>query len=140
MPTFVRYQSAVPNRRGRFPGIFALANGLGTAGLLSVEDAVWLRAANDRANATYVDPVTVVADCYDHTKNPGARAWFKASAVDLLRQAEVYLGLLDRHRIGWVELRTSAPGRITYEDNVQVVAVPPVYPDHWPFSGRCGES
>ncbi len=43
------------------------------------------------------------------------------------------LELLDRYDVRWVELRTNTPGRITYEDDVQVVAVPFSYPDDWPF-------
>lgn len=38
MPVYVRFQSAVPNRRGAFPGVFALANGLAGDGRLSAED------------------------------------------------------------------------------------------------------
>ncbi len=133
MVEFIRFQSAVPNRHGRFPGVFALANGLGKAGLLSSEDARWLRAANDWGNVAHTDPVTVVEDCYDPLVNPGTRAWFKTSATDLLRATHDYLDFLDRHNVAWVELRTNSPGRITYEDSVQVIAVPPVYPEDWPF-------
>ena len=130
---FIRYQSIVPNRRGRFPGVFALVNGLATDSLLSPEDAAWVRSSNDRATAVYPDPTTVVADCYDPVVNPGAGSWFKSSARDLLDLTREYLELLDRYGVRWVELRTTTPGRITYEDDVQVVAVPYAYPDDWPF-------
>lgn len=56
--------------------------------------------------------------------NPGAKAWFRASATDLLGFTAGYLHLLDRYGVPWVELRTSSPGRIVCEDGVQVVAVP----------------
>lgn len=68
--------------------------------------------------------------------NPGARAWFKESAVDLIEFTQTYLRLLDLHDIPWVELRTSRPGRITYEDDVQLVAVPLRYPEDWPFDPK----
>lgn len=123
----------VPNRRGSFPGVFALANGLAGDRMLAPADEAWVRASNDRANASYVDPTTVVADCYDSIMNPGARSWFKSSAAELLELARGYLDLLDRYDVRWVELRTSSPGRVTYEDAVQVVAVPFRYPDDWPF-------
>jgi hypothetical protein len=121
---FVRFQSAVPNRRGAFPGVFALANGLARDHRLTPEDAAWLRASNDRANTDYPDPSSIVADCYDPVANLGARAWFRASATELLELTGAYLDLLDRYGVPWVELRTHTPGRITYEDDVQVVAVP----------------
>lgn len=123
MAEFVRFQSAVPNRHGRHPGVFAMANGLGMDRMLTPEDQLWLRAANDAANAAYVDPSAVAPDCYDATANPGARSWFKTDAATLLGMTRDYLALLDRYGIAWVELRTSQPGRIVYEDGVQVVAV-----------------
>jgi hypothetical protein len=127
---FVRFQSAVPNRHGRYPGVFAMANGLHAAGRLSEEDDAWWRQSNDRANAAYADPSVALAGSYDH---PGARSWFKADALDLVALTDGYLALLDRCEIPWVELRTKTPGRITYEDDAQVVAVPFRRPDDWPF-------
>lgn len=133
MVEFVRFQSMVPNRLGFFPGVFALVNGLAADRALTPADASWVRASNDRAAYTYTDPSTVAVDCYDSTTNPGARSWFKASSVELLDFARGYLELLDRYGIRWVELRTTSPGRITYEDDVQIVAVPYRYPEDWPF-------
>ncbi|MEV8133493.1 hypothetical protein AB0O54_20395 [Pseudarthrobacter oxydans] len=133
MGEFIRYQSAVPNRRGRFPGVFAMANGLRNEGLLSEADKQWLQVANENANVAYTDPTTVVAGCYNSELNPGARSWFKAESTQLLDMAAAYLDLLDRHNIPWIALRTRNPGRLVYEDEVQVVAVPHTYPDHWPF-------
>ena len=134
MTHFVRYQSAVPNRRGRFPGIFALANGLRDTGRLTDTDRRWLAAANERAEGMYVDPSTVAPGCFDEVRNPGARSWFRTDATDLLTMSAEYLDLLDRYGVGWVELRTDRPGRTTYEDDVQIVAVPLAYPADWPFA------
>ncbi|GAA1111222.1 hypothetical protein [Nocardiopsis metallicus] len=133
MTEYVRFQSVVPNRRGRFPGVFALANGLARTGLLTQQDATWHRAANDRGNAMHTDPMTVTPDCYDPVLHPGARAWFRASATELLDMAKDYLDLLDRYGVGWVELRTASPGRITYEDAVQCIAVPQTFAEDWPW-------
>lgn len=128
MTRFRRFQSAVPNRRGTFPGVFALANGLAHGGRLSPADHAWWKASNRRCHELYTDPSTVAPQCYDRTINPGARAWFKEeSAAELLDLTAGYLALLDRYAVRWVELRTSSPGRITYEDEVQVVAVPYTY-------------
>ena len=99
---FVRYQSAVPNRHGRFPGVFALANGLRDDAVLSPEDHAWLVEANRNATAAYVDPTTVDSTCYDTTLNPGARSWFAADALKLLEMTAPYLDLLDRYSVPWV--------------------------------------
>jgi len=131
--SLIRFQSVVANRLGTFPGVFAMANGLDRAGRLSPLDAAWLRAANDRANAAYPDPTTLTPDCYDPGRNHHARAWFKSSATELLAMTGDYLALLDRYKVGWVELRTTTPGRITHEDAVQVIAVPPIHELDWPL-------
>lgn len=52
-------------------------------------------------------------------------------ADELLAIARAYTQLLDRCRIPWEEVRTSTPGRIVYEDSVQVVAVPFTYAQDW---------
>lgn len=110
-----------------------MTNGLRDSGLLSAADAEWVRSQNAHGERTYTDPSTVVADCYDTSLNPGARSWFKDDATDLLQMAHRYTTLLDRYEVPWVELRTPDPGRIVYDDAVQVVAVPYTFEEHWPF-------
>ena len=132
MTDYVRFQSAAPNRRGTFPGVFALADGLRQSGRLSEEEGAWMDAVNARASAGYADPRSVDPDCYDRVRNPGARAWYLASATDLLAFTAGYLALLDRHDVPWQELRTRTPGRIVYADDVQVIATPHTV-DDWPF-------
>jgi hypothetical protein len=107
-----------------------MANGLHASGRLSAEDMAWWRRSNDRANAAYVDPSAISSDCYD---DPRARSWFKVTAIDLLALTGEYVALLNRYGLPWVELRTNMPGQVTYEDDVQVVAVPWQYPDDWPL-------
>jgi hypothetical protein len=131
VPGLIRFQSAVPSRSGRFPGVFALANALARQGRLSAADLAWWHAANARLTAAYVDPTTVVPGCYDPEVNPGARAWFRLPSSTPLDMTREYLGLLDRYGVAWTELRTTTPGRITYEDAVQVVAVPFTYDADW---------
>lgn len=130
---FHRFQSAVPNRRGSFPGIFAMTNGLRDAGLLTPADEEWVRRENALGEAAYTDPSTVVADCYSPRINPGARSWFTGEADELLEMARRYAALLDRYEVPWVELRTTRPGRVVFEDADQVVAVPFVHEEHWPL-------
>ncbi|WP_396289786.1 hypothetical protein [Curtobacterium sp. KT1] len=77
---------------------------------------------------------TVEPGCFDDIRHPGARSWFRTGVADLLTMSAEYLDLLDRYGVGWVELRTDRPGRTTYEDDVQIVAVPLAYPADWPFA------
>ena len=134
MAPFLRFQSAVPNRHGRHPGVFALANGLAAEGRLSPRDRAWWVGANPRCDELYPDPSGADPRCYDPVANPGARSWFKAAATDLLTVTADYLALLDRYGVPWVELRTAWPGRVVYDDAVQVVAVPYRHPDDWPLT------
>jgi len=121
---FVRYQATDPNSRGSYPGIFALANGLARAGLLGAEDWAAWRVANDRADALYADPSTTDPRIYDRDANPGAQAWFKVSAGHVLAELPFYEDLLARHGVGVERVHSSNPGRILYEDDVQVIVVP----------------
>ncbi|MFJ6456194.1 hypothetical protein [Paenarthrobacter sp. NPDC091669] len=121
---FVRYQSTQVNARGINVGIFGLANGLAKDGRLSEEDHRWWQTANAWYDAAYPDPNLLDPTVYDGTINPHAQAWFKTTAAHLLTRIPGYLDLLDRHGVQWEELRSSTPGRVLYEDDVQVVVVP----------------
>lgn len=58
--------------------------------------------------------------------NPGAVAWFKSTADELLARVPGYLDLLAAHDVACVRLRSAVvPGRVVYEDSTQVVVVPP---------------
>ncbi|MFJ3584397.1 hypothetical protein ACIPPS_19505 [Streptomyces sp. NPDC090127] len=121
---YVRFQSPTRSPRGHFPGVFALANGLAREGRLSgPEHAVW-RASNDWYDTHVTDPSTVDPRVYDATLNPGAAAWFRATATGLLTRVLPYLEILSAHEVPCVRLESSAPGRIVYADADQVVAVP----------------
>ena len=124
--TFVRFHAATANARGTFPGLFALANGLASDGLLSEVDVAWLRRANDDAAAAYADPAITHPEVYDRALNPRAAAWFRASATDLVSMTQGYLDLLTRYGVDWVESRSDDPGRVIYSDDVQVIVVPHV--------------
>jgi len=119
---FIRFEGPHPADPGRKVGIFALANGLGASGSLAASDLTWWRAANDFGNAAYIDPETAVPGVY--SSNPTAKAWFKTSAAHLVSYSSSYLVLLKRYDIECGFRYTDEPGRIVYEDAVQVIAVP----------------
>ncbi|MER6701675.1 hypothetical protein ABZ592_30585 [Streptomyces fimicarius] len=121
---YVRFQSTGRSPRGHFPGIFALANGLAREGRLTEEQhRVW-RAGNDWYDAAYADPSRVDPTVYDPAVNPGAVAWFKTSATRLLDRIPDYLALLAAHGVPCERLESADPGRVVYEDDVQIVVVP----------------
>ncbi|MGY5133699.1 hypothetical protein ACWGJW_15055 [Streptomyces nigrescens] len=121
---YVRFQGARRSPRGHFPGIFALANGLAREGKLSDEQYRFWRAGNDWYDAHYPNPSHTDPTVYDSSRNPGAVAWFKATAVHLIERVDGYLQLLAAHEVACERVESTDPGRIVYEDEVQVVVVP----------------
>ena len=122
---YVRYEAARPNHRGHHPGVFALANGLARSGSLTPADWTWWRTSNDWFNAAYPDPGTVNPALFDRSRHRVVACWFKASAQNLLSRVSGCLDLLDRYGVAWAERRCVDPGRVLYEDSVQVVVIPP---------------
>ena len=121
---YVRYQATHPNHRGTYPGIFALANGLASSGILSAEDWAEWRRANDRADAAYLNPTTVDASVYDRVINPTAQSWFKSTAKHILADLHFSEELLRRHHVEYRKLHSDDPGTVLYEDEVQIVVTP----------------
>lgn len=121
---YLRYESATPDAHGLHPGVFMLANKLARTGQLTTTDWKWWRTNNDWLDAAYVNPATVDPSLFDKTKNPVVSCWFKEGATHLLDRVPGYLDLLDRYGIGWAERRTSNPGTVLYEDDVQVLTRP----------------
>ncbi|MCX4725072.1 hypothetical protein [Streptomyces sp. NBC_01306] len=121
---YIRFQGVVRSRRGHFPGVFALANGLARDGKLNEDEYRFWRANNDWYNAAYPDPSTTDPTVYDYELHPGAVAWFKSTAAHLIDRVSGYLEILDAHGVPCERIESPSPGRIIYEDDVQVVVVP----------------
>ena len=122
---YIRFQSAEPNAEGRHPGFFGLINNLSRAGRLTRDQEEFRQANNAWYETRYKNPSTVDPTVYDHSINPGATAWFKASAEALVDRAAGYLEVLAAcgvrcHRL----VSTEPPGRVVYEDEHQIVVVP----------------
>ncbi|MFJ5684392.1 hypothetical protein [Streptomyces sp. NPDC093099] len=126
--TYVRFQGTVRGPRGHFPGVFALANGLARQGVLTDEQWSFWRAGNDWYDANYPDPSTIDPHVYDPELHPGAVAWFKTSApaAELIGRVDGYLEILTAHGVECHMIRSTDPGKVVYEDEYQVVAVPHV--------------
>ncbi len=121
---FVRFQAATPNRHGRYPGIFALVNGLSRSGLLSPSQEQFRIRENAWYEATLIDPSTVDPTVYDRNRHPGATAWFKLSATDMIARTSGYSAILDMHGISWARVESDDPGEIVYDDPHQVITRP----------------
>ncbi|MGZ4540728.1 MAG: hypothetical protein ACXVXS_16550 [Blastococcus sp.] len=91
-------------------------------------DARGKAAFRARHNAWFdrhlVLPTDVDPTVYDHDLNPGAVAWFRATALTCLERVPGYLAILDAHGIPWERVEAHHAGRVVYEDDLQVVAVP----------------
>ena len=121
---YLRFQSPHRNDRGRFTGVFALVTNLAREGRLSEEQEAFRRHNNKWYDAAYTDPSTIDPTVYDDEVNPGAAAWFKPSATHLLARVPGYLEILSAHGVDCQVLRSTDPGRVVYEDDVQIVVVP----------------
>ncbi|MCX5387349.1 hypothetical protein [Streptomyces sp. NBC_00083] len=121
---YVRFQSPHRNGRGHFTGVFGLVNNLAREGRLSAEEEAFRRTNNAWYDAAYTDPSTVDPSVYDDAVNPGAAAWFKPSATHLLVRVPGYLSILAAHGVDCLALSSADPGRVIYEDDVQVVVIP----------------
>lgn len=121
---FVRFQAPEPDERGRRIGVFGLVNLLGRRGLLTPEQEAFRVAGNAWFDAAYPDPTTVDPRVYDPALHPLAAAWFRADATHLIARVGGYLAILAAHDVACVRVGSDDPGRIVYEDAVQVVVVP----------------
>ncbi|MFB7708439.1 hypothetical protein [Streptomyces sp. NPDC056105] len=121
---YVRFQGTDRHERGQFPGVFVLANELAAQGKLTDEQYRFWRTNNDWYDANYPNPTHFDRQVYDPALNPGAVAWFKNSAVDLIRRVDGYLELLAAHGVECHRLESSNPGRVVYEDEHQIVVMP----------------
>ncbi|WP_405659284.1 hypothetical protein [Streptomyces sp. RK9] len=117
---YIRFESPTLHERGVHPGVFFLVNSLAREGKLTPEQRGFWRANNDWYDAAYTTP----SDAYDREANPGAVAWFKATATHLIERVPGYLDILAAHGVPCRTVRSADPGRIVYEDDVQVVVVP----------------
>jgi hypothetical protein len=129
--TYVRFQSPVPDRRGRRIGIFGLVNMLGKRGLLTPDEEHFRRTTNAWYDATYVNPMDVDPTVYDSDINPQAVAWFASTAEHLLAPIPGYLTILAAHNLPCDRYTSADPGRIIYQDPHQIVVIPhePATPD-----------
>ena len=120
----MRFRSRYPDKDGFHVGVFGLVNVLGRNGMLTPAEEAFRRDNNAWYDAAYRDPGTIDPSVYDKQLNPGAASWFRPTATTLLRRAEGYLAILSAHSVAWQQITSPDPGRVVYEDEFHVVAVP----------------
>ena len=86
------------------------------------EDHAWWSDNNLWFDGAYTDPGTVDASLFDRSAHNLISCRFKEDAAEaLVVRVGGYLRLLDRYGVRWVELHSADPGRVVYEDDVQIV-------------------
>ena len=60
----------------------------------------------------------------NHYSNPNAISWFKSSAVTHISKMREYIEILKAHDVPVKQLITDRPGKILYEDEFQIAAIP----------------
>lgn len=121
---FLRYQAATADQRGHHVGIFGLVNGLAAEGALSEGELLWWSSSNAWYDDAYPDPASSSPELFDRDVHPLVSCWFRTRAAHLLDRVPGYLQLLDDHGVAWCRVLSDAPGRVLYEDDVQVVVAP----------------
>lgn len=119
--SFIRYQALRPSKSGRFPGVFALVNGLGLDGELSESERRCWRANNLWFESQLVDPFKTYPSLSDRSVHPHTSSWFRVDAAPFLDRTTGYLDILSRHGVAWVELHGEAVGPELFADEHQVV-------------------
>lgn len=124
---YLRYESCVPNSRGLFLGVYALANGLARAGKLTESEYRQWKETNELLDAAYVSPTV-----YQKLPDDALTSWYiEDSAPQLLESVGFYTDLLDAYNIPWRQVRSANPGEVVYRDDVQVVVRPFSYQQYW---------
>lgn len=111
--------------------MFALLGGRRAKQVLDAKEQAWWEDYRAKAYALYAEPPRGL---FADNAHPNAVCWFRSGAArERIALIQDCLDVLDAHGIAWQVVRTSHPGTIVYEGDVQVVADPLAYPDDWPF-------
>lgn len=67
---------------------------------------------------------SVLSDKDRRPATPKALSWFRDTAKEHIRKMRAYSEILQAHEVPIKRVCTSRPGRVLYEDDFQVVAIP----------------
>jgi hypothetical protein len=104
---------------GRDQGVFAAAHAMIDEGRIAEADR------NELAEVVKWFDRILPGGCVFGSRLP-ARAifWFKASHHEIVQRAWQLVNLLKRHEMPIEMIKTDRPGRVVYEDEMQIAAVP----------------
>lgn len=120
MEPFSRYHATYVGRLGVEVGVFVAVDHLRRAGRLDSADLAVYLDVDDWFREELPNP-----PFYADGNTIGAVTWFKSEAAGgLIERLTPLLQLLDRNGVPHRVSRTASPGRIIYEDEIQVGATP----------------
>ncbi len=110
-------------------GFFSAAYALRRENRVTIHDAEKLNELLSWLD-DHLDAPTRFARSKNKHAHGKALSWFKPEAVDHIDKARDLLALLERHEIASEMLTTSKPGKVVYEDEWQIAAIPFKDKDH----------
>lgn len=136
VPLYLRIESADPDEVGLHAGAFTLLRRLRESGRLAPADA---RRAAELVDLSYQVHQEPPAQAFEH--EPRGLSWFLAHAEspdapvlpadpDVRDLIDGVIALLTRYQCSWRQVVSENPGRVTYADDVQIVAIPVAAPGH----------
>jgi hypothetical protein len=69
-------------------------------------------------------PRVLSAGSSNHYRKPGAISWFRSTAVEHIDKMRQYAQILEAHGVSVSQVTTERPGKILYEDEYQIAAIP----------------
>ncbi len=105
---------------GKSTGVLVAGHTLRDEGDLSVEEHHQLRLCLQWFN----EQLKVPSKLYKDLQNKRALSWFKPSAAEHIKHMWELKHILDHHGLHVNVLKTHEPGKVVYEDEWQVLAIP----------------
>jgi len=108
---------------GRRQGLFQAAATLRDAGVLHVYEEEQLDALREWFNEHLEKPESFSRSRKPHAKRI-ALSWFKDTAKRHINKMYEFTAILEAHGVHVEVIRTTRPGYVVYEDELQVIAEP----------------
>lgn len=122
---YLRFTSdKIDERTGRPMGAFTVAYELLDEGELSKEEEVELRGLLAWFSAHLQIPTKFSRNRNDSHKNTQGISWIKDTANEVVSSLWGLKDFLERQGFSITVVRTERPGRVVYEDKLQVIAEP----------------
>jgi hypothetical protein len=124
--TFVRFISAQTDPDSRASqGLFQAAYALQREGMLAEHERLWFKEVVGWFEDNLKAPKRVDIQLrYDSKEYKRVVYWFRSGATEHIRRMREVASMLNHHGVAHRLLKTDKPGRIVYEDEFQVGAIP----------------